>query len=391
MVISYLNKYKFYFLLISVVFANLSLLFNYFLVGLSLWLLRGYSKYLIEKNVVLLFVFTLTYDLVMNSGGVVGRTANILLPVSFYIIGKYLTKKTAGEYQLIALIFSFLLIFITIPTVSYLYNVLSFGFNFSGLRLFGLETKSIAFTNFSSYFAYGMSFFPLIFFNSKNSSEKIIKRNGVIFFLLAVIIVGSIGQRTGFFILLISFFIYILTMRLNYIVSILIKGLVIAILIFIGSSVINFNWIYETKIYERLFVSDAEKGILSTRTEIWELAIDDFSNNYKGNKNYSGLDGGYTYAHNFWLDVGLRAGYVVLSSLTLLTVLYISNLAALLKKPLLMVTKLIIIFLSVAIFATFMVEPIMQGYTHFFCSFTFIFGVLSGVNFKTNLSKGYNV
>ena len=127
MVISYLNKYKFYFLLISVVFANLSLLFNYFLVGLSLWLLRGYSKYLIEKNVVLLFVFTLTYDLVMNSGGVVGRTANILLPVSFYIIGKYLTKKTAGEYQLIALIFSFLLIFITIPTVSYLYNVLSFG------------------------------------------------------------------------------------------------------------------------------------------------------------------------------------------------------------------------------------------------------------------------
>ena len=388
MITSCLYRYKFYFLFMFFVFANFSILFNYILIGLSLWLLRGYPKYLIDTNVVLLFVFTLTYDLALNSGGFVGRTADILLPVSFYIIGKYLTKKIAGEYQIIALIFSFILMFITIPTISYAYNVLSFGFNFSNLRLFGSETESIAYTNFSSYFAYGMSFFPLIFFNSKNSSEKIIRRNGVIFFLLAVIIVGSIGQRTGFFILLISFFIFILTKRFDYIVSILIKGLVLVALIIVGSSVINFDWIYETKIYERLFVSDAENGVLSTRTEIWELAFDDFGKNYSGNKNPSHLNEGYSFAHNLWLDVGLRAGYIVLSFITFLTVLYISNLATLIRKPVLMGTKLIIIFLSVSIFATFMVEPVIQGYTHFFCSFTFIFGVLSGVNFKTNLSNG---
>jgi hypothetical protein len=387
MIISCLYRDKFYFLFILFVFANFSILFNYILIGVSLWLLRRSSKYIIDINLVFLFIFTLTYNLALYSGGFVGRTADILLPVSFYIIGKYLTKKTAGEYQIIALIFSFLLIFITIPTVSYLYNVLSFGFDFSNLRLLGSGSKSIAFTNFSSYFAYGMSFSPLIFFNSKNSSEKIIKRNGVIFFLLALLIIGSIGQRTGFFILLISFFIFILTKRLNYIVSILTRGLVFVALIIIGSSVINFDWIYETKIYERLFVSDAENGVLSTRTEIWELAFDDFGRNYSGNKNFSGLNEGYSYAHNLWLDVGLRAGYIVLSFITFLTVLYISNLATLIKKPLLMGTKLIIIFLSVSIFATFMVEPIIQGYTFFFCSFTFIFGVLGGVNFKTNLSR----
>lgn len=390
MIISYIYKFKFYFLPILVVLANFFHPFIFIFIMFSVWQFWRHPKFIIDVNIVFLFIFTMAYDLATNTGGLVGRTASILFPVSFYIIGKSLTKHITEEYQVIALLFSFILIFNTTPIVSYLFNVFSFGLNFTNLRLLGSDSEFIAFTNFSSYFAFNMSLFPVIFFTSKNIHDKIIKRNSFFLMLLAIIIIGSIGQRTGFFILLISLVINTLKGRFNLFGSISIKGFVIGTLIFIGLSILNFDWIYKTTIYERLFVSDTDRGILSARSDIWEAAINEFIKNPAGNKNFFSLEGGYSFAHNLWLDVGLRAGYIVLSFLTLLTVLYLTNLSALLKKPLFVETKMIIIFLSIAIFATFMVEPIMQGYTHFFCSFAFIFGVLSGVRASSNLGKVRN-
>ena len=132
---------------------------------------------------------------------------------------------------------------------------------------------------------------------------------------------------------------------------------------------------------------DSDKGILKSRSEIWEIGLEEFFNRPDGDIDFSGFEDGYRYAHNLWLDVGLRSGYIVLSLLTISTVLYLTNLAALLKNTFLLETKMIFLFLSIAIFSTFMVEPIMEGYTLFFCSYAFVYGVMSGARFSSIIGK----
>ncbi|MBM3206615.1 MAG: hypothetical protein FJZ43_03270 [Candidatus Staskawiczbacteria bacterium] len=310
-----------------------------------------------------------------------------MFPVSFYIIGKALTKRITGEYQIIALFFSFILIFNTIPIVSYFYNLLNFGFDFSNLRLLGKGSESISFTNYASYFAYNFSLFPLVFYSTRNNSDKIIKRNGITLSIIAIFIIGSIGQRTGFFILLICLFIFTIVKGFSFSRVSLSSFFFIGFLIFIGLSLVNFDFFNESTIYERLFVLDSDKGILKSRSEIWDIGLEEFLNRPDGDIHFSGFEGGYRYAHNFWLDVGLRSGYIVLLLLTISTVLYLTNLAALLKKTFLLETKMIFLFLSVAIFSTFMVEPIMEGYTLFFCSYAFVYGVLSSARFSSIIGK----
>jgi hypothetical protein len=310
-----------------------------------------------------------------------------MFPVSFYIIGKSLTKRITGDYQIIALLFSFIFIFNLIPIVSYFYNLINFGFDFSNLRLLGKGSEYISFTNYASYFAYNFSLFPLVLYSTRNKSDKIIKRNGVALSILAIFLIGSIGQRTGFFILLISLLIFIIFKIFNFSRVSISNFFFIGIPIFIGLSLVNFDFIYESTIYERLFVLDSDKGILKSRSEIWEIGLEEFFNRPDGDIDFSGFEDGYRYAHNLWLDVGLRSGYIVLSLLTISTVLYLTNLAALLKNTFLLETKMIFLFLSIAIFSTFMVEPIMEGYTLFFCSYAFVYGVMSGARFSSIIGK----
>ena len=387
MIISFISKFKLYFLLLLVVFVGFSQIFSYIFIILSISQLWRHSKLVIDINFIFLFIFLVAFDLSTNTGGLVGRTVSIMFPVSFYIIGKSLTKRITGDYQIIALLFSFIFIFNAIPIVSYFYNLLNFGFDFSNLRLLGKRSGDISFTNYASYFAYNFSLFPLVFYSTRNNSDKIIKRNGITLSIIAIFIIGSIGQRTGFFILLICLFIFTIVKSSNFSRVSLSNFFFIGTLIFIGLSLVNFDFINESTIYERLFVKDSDKGFLKSRSEIWEIGLEEFFNRPDGDIHFSGFEGGYRYAHNLWLDVGLRSGYIVLLLLTISTVLYLTNLAALLKKTFLLETKMIFLFLSVAIFSTFMVEPIMEGYTFFFCSYAFVYGVLSGARFSSIIGK----
>jgi|GEM_PF-6780362 len=387
MIISFISKFKLYFLLLLVVFVGFSQIFYYIFIIFSIIQLLRYSKSVIDINFIFLFFFLVAFDLSTNTGGPIGRLVSIMFPVSFYIIGKSLTKRITGDYQIIALLFSFIFIFNLIPIVSYFYNLLNFGFDFSNLRLLGKGSEYISFTNYASYFAYNFSLFPLVFYSTRNKSDKIIRRNGLILSIIAIFIIGSIGQRTGFFILLICLFIFTIFKSFNFSRVSISNFFFIGTLIFIGLILVNFDFIYKSTIYERLFVLDSDKGILKSRSEIWEIGLEEFFNRPDGDIDFSGFEGGYRYAHNLWLDVGLRSGYIVLSLLTISTVLYLTNLAALLKKTFLLETKMIFLFLSIAIFSTFMVEPIMEGYTLFFCSYAFVYGVMSGARFSSIVGK----
>jgi hypothetical protein len=189
MIISFISKFKLYFLLLLVVFVGFSQIFYYIFIIFSIIQLWRYSKSVIDINFIFLFFFLVAFDLSTNTGGPIGRLVSIMFPVSFYIIGKSLTKRITGDYQIIALLFSFIFIFNLIPIVSYFYNLLNFGFDFSNLRLLGKGSEYISFTNYASYFAYNFSLFPLVFYSTRNKSDKTIRRNGLSLSIIGIFII----------------------------------------------------------------------------------------------------------------------------------------------------------------------------------------------------------
>lgn len=378
---------SFLFLLTFVAISGISQLFVYLLVLVSFYYILFGTRKLLDLDLIILLVFSLSYDLALNTGGPVGRTFNVLYPVAFYIIGKTIFNNIPNSYRINNLLITFIILFTLIPTISFLLNIIKYGFYFSSLKLLGTDSEYTALTNFTSYFALSISLFPLIFYKSNDKHLLINKRISVILALVAIFIIGSIGQRTGFFILIFSTVAYLLLLNFKQLLNLSLKSMVFGTFAFIAFHLITWDWLYETTIYNRLFVAEAEKGVLHTRSDIWGFAIKEFISNPSGNKSFYQLEGGYMYAHNLWLDVGIRAGYLVLLPLIILSILYISKLYKILKSPLQLYAKMLFTFISIAIFSTFMVEPIMQGYLHFFCAFAFIFGVVNRVIIAVNLKE----
>jgi hypothetical protein len=351
-------------------------MFNYIFVLSSLWLIYLRLKFVIDINLIILIAFTALYNIMLESGGPVGRITEVLYPAAFYIYGKFILSKLEIQTELVLLLLIFIIFFNLVHFVHYIINVLDYGLVFSNLE-YNIDAKqNLAFTLFCSYFALNIGLFPILFTTPYNLGEKTNKRIAIILSVVSIIIIGTIGQRTGFYILTICTTIYLLIFTQKKIKN-------IAFYLFIFSAVmlvyyLNKTLITDSVIYNKLFIVDANRGFLRSRTDIWEAAFNIFKNSPKGGKNQL-LMNGYFYAHNLWLDVGLTAGYYVLAPLVVLTILYLRNLFLLFKKSFLTSTsKIYYTLISIAIFSTFMVEPIMQGYTLFFCSFAFVFGTLSG-------------
>jgi O-antigen ligase len=201
------------------------------------------------------------------------------------------------------------------------------------------------------------------------------KQTAIMMGFTGVFIIGSIGQRTGFLIIFLSSLVFLILTRKD-VISYFIYGFLLLLLVNI-SLLIDLSWLYESRIYQRFFVEDSDGGFLSTRSDIWENAYEVFMNNPDGVGLDKGLDG-FTYAHNLWLDVGLRAGYITVLPLMALSMMFLWKNIKIINFKNNLSPNLYLSLISVSIISTFMVEPIMEGYSIFFASFAFIFGILSG-------------
>lgn len=86
----------------------------------------------------------------------------------------------------------------------------------------------------------------------------------------------------------------------------------------------------------------------------------------------------YIYAHNMWLDAGIRGGLISFGLLIVLTVLYIKYLIEFKKERYLSAFETnYIVILSIIMFSQAMVEPVIEGAYQFFLFFFFMLGILS--------------
>ena|ERR1035437_2833478 len=336
------------------------------------------EKILFDINLLWLTIFTILYvyflyynDFLPELGNVVRI---ILLPLSFYAIGKYFSNKYPDINITYFIIFSLTILFCLMPFLSNIMSVIEKGFMSSrNIKLIWSPDKAESATIVGSFFALNMSFLALLFINTKDKFELKLKYLSFFMFLIGLFSYANTMTRTGIFISLISLIMIFILMesrrKIKYVLFILLSILpIIFLLDFYGFS----KWFEHTAYYYRFF-GEIEQSKQLPRTNNWQLAFNGFFKYPLGGAKTRLTS---PYAHNLWLDVGWRAGLIPLIPLLIFTCRYIISVWRINKKKYYPVFfRSVIICVCLGFLLSFSVEPVMEGLFNNFCLFCLFFGV----------------
>lgn len=352
------------------------------------------QRRLFDLNLMFLLLFLCLFAIIRSNNNNLQIGFNdILLTVflsgALYVIGKYLGLKVKSGYEFLGILLFFTFSFTFIPFLSNVLDILEKGFmSGAGVELIWSDLekgKTYSSTNFASYFSIAVALAPSLIIKSKNSKENeliIIMR---ILFFVGLFSASNLTSRTSFFLIALSLLAYIIFMKSKDYVrfSLLLVFFTIVSILFLELFDLR-SWLKNTPLFYKFFIQDSQTGILNTRTKIWEEAFDLFLSNPFGNTFLSS----YQYAHNLWLDVAIRTGV-----LTFIVLLIFTLKAFITKVRLLFVYKdkqIIVIGLSsivIGFYGTFMVEPIMEGYSQLFNYFCFTLGFIYGGSLILDVEK----
>jgi O-antigen ligase len=89
---------------------------------------------------------------------------------------------------------------------------------------------------------------------------------------------------------------------------------------------------------------------------------------------------GAEYAHNLWLDVGIRAGILPLIPLLIFTISLLGSIVRLIfTSKYSTFLRVLITMVGVAFYITFSLEPVMEGIFIVFLVYCFFFGIVNGI------------
>jgi hypothetical protein len=376
-----IQKEIFIFITIAVVCTNLfgsAIYWCYLAVPIFLILLKE-NILLCDKYFLIIFLFSITYSLCLLINDY--NTPNSLLfgyflfPPIFYFLGQYLIKKYP-----FANIFYFINFFICIslslfPFLANLNSILVNGFMplNRNISSFWNEQNSVSATIMGSYFAINLTLIPLILKRKKNNNEKKYAVISLVLVFMSIVSIMNMSNRTGLLIMLLSLVTYIFFSE-NKRKTVLVVFLLISIIILIyyfniwGSQ----TWFENSNYFYRLTnTSLHEEG---SRKDIWFNSMISFFSHPLGNYRSS------EYAHNLWLDTGLRAGIFAIIPLLLFTIISIFKIIQLITNAHLNeFLKLMVIGIFLAFFVTFFMEPILEGFYIFFFIFCLYFGMIIGI------------
>jgi len=233
-----------------------------------------------------------------------------------------------------------------------------------------------------------MAFLPLVFLVKYSDLEKKLLVLVIFLFSIAFFSILNMSNRTGLLILLVSLLGFIYIQKEKRFRSIMIFIIFFSILlIFYLKDIWGFSsWFKNSLLFDRL--SNTGINEESSRIDIWKNALFDLIDypfGYRGNVYYSLM--GSDYAHNLWLDVGLKTGFMPLIPLFIFT---ISGIVDLVKT---VFYSKYDIFLRVLIFAfgigfyiTFFMEPVLEGLFIMFFIYCFFSGILNEVRRRTEIN-----
>ncbi|PGU90689.1 hypothetical protein COD71_21335 [Bacillus cereus] len=357
-------------------------------------------RYFIILGIIIAFstIFTLT----MNSYGYISSSFNfysyLLYPVCLFMLGELVARKDGLDkkiaYNIIfGIIFSFVLFsFLSLMKTINMYGDMDVAVKaLNGRYVLNIWNDSlISATGFNTYLSFGLIMLPICFMSFKELRYgKIMKVLCIFSFMVSLYGVITLANRTGFVLILVSLIsVSLLVGKVTYLkiikwfFGILFVGLL--------------NFLYENNMSIKYFLlqyplfsrfNEMNMGS-DPRFETWKEALRGlFINPTGGRKTSLSLN----YAHNMWLDVGYDVGMLSFCLLCLVTFLALLTLRNFVKSSQPVLLKALIVGLYTAMFLTFMVEPIFQGWFTYFTIFCFIFGLTHGLNFNSRVSRGNNI
>jgi O-antigen ligase len=346
---------------------------------------------LLDKNVLYLFVFGALYHFIAASRtdavntSILSFLPDVFLPAVIYLIGKGVSTKYQMAEIRIFFLFFILLFFSIIPIISMLEQIINDGFvGVRALYLIWDKTAMISATGLGAYFSINMAAIALLNAPKSTQLQKRISFFVIILFVLSIICVLRLGNRTQLVIagaaIVLS---YILNFRkmsnLSRIFQFIIFGVVIGYVLYLFASQSEFIHFYEDR------MDNAEFGVAGAggRSERWQLALESIVTDPWGWELSR-----FGYAHNLWLDVARVSGIFALLPLVLFSVASFKLFLKSLKKvrhEKYLTTFIFVFFVSIGL--EFFVEPIMEGMYLLFFVFCLFVGFLAGINTQVGRVK----
>lgn len=379
-------------IILSIVLFLYSISFHSLIIGLAFFPLIMFiylwrNKLQISLLSLFLIIFTILYAAFSYIYGFLSLFAAItfiFMPVSLYFTGEYVIKKEPRDkltfFYVYLVIFSF-----------FVFGILSIGKTvyYDGFSNLLLSTRSVYTpwndirfnaTNIGAYFTMSLSLLGFIVSFQDKGRMMGIKMLSILIFVLSIISVLLLGNRTGVIIASISFmavyFVYVFygSKQNNKVTATII--IIITFLLIIYAIQSNILGVGEKLLGSTLVIRLSEGNLFEDiRFNAWQAAFSGlFEYPFGGKQAYIQLN----YAHNLWLDVGYTAGIVPFIFFLIFSFLAFKHFVKLIKsKETPIELKTLLTGVYVSLFINFFVEPILEGYFVHFTMFCFIVGITS--------------
>lgn len=338
---------------------------------------------LLDKNVLYLFLFGALYHFIATyrtdaiNTSLLSFLPDVFLPAVMYLVGKGVSSKYQSADIRTFFLFFIMLFFSIIPIISILEQVMADGFvGIRALYLIWDKDALISATGLGAYFSINMAAIALLNAPKSNKLQKRISFLVILLFVLSLISVLRLGNRTQLVIagaaIVLSYILNFKKMsNLSRALQFIIFGVVIGYIVYLFASQSELIYFYE----DRLDQTENSIAGAGGRLERWQLALESIVTDPWG-WNLSR----FGYAHNLWLDVARVSGIIALLPLVLFTVssfkLFLKSLKRVKTKKFLS-TFIFVFFISIGLM--FFVEPIMEGMYLLFFVFCLFVGFLAGV------------
>lgn len=332
----------------------------------------------IDKNILFLAMFSIIFALFYALDADASRgqfyiAFYSILPVTFYLLGKYLVKATKSRDHIFYVFFAIFSLYSFSAVVSVMISFLEGGFSEFNRSIPMFWTgEPMSATIMGSYLTFNMVI-PAILIASLGRRKLQFQILAMAVFGISLICAIRLGSRTQLAIFLITSFlslIYVVPRQpaKKNVVLFFLMGLAIYLVSTKVSFDLNEDWL--TNFADRMGKPGSDIASGGGRTERWVKSIE---NLYKKPLGWSVDEFGF--AHNMWLDV-LRAGSII--SFLLLIVISVRSFFTVRKSVSIsgnnIPVKMMFIVYSLAFFLIFMVEPIFDGIFSLFMLFCLFLG-----------------
>lgn len=312
----------------------------------------------------------------------------ITYPLTLYYIGFRLCDRCRSRYSIVLILLLCVLAYAIWPIVANIWDFVETGNIVNLSRSFDLDKKIVLATHQNMMMAMAIGGIGVVFFKPQNRFESRFKWAAAVVALFALFAAVHLLNRTALVLAAVSCVCAIFRggggMK-RFIYLVLITAAVMAIGYY---AIMQSEWGDLIEGFSsREQVSGYTANSAGGRTIRWMKAIQTIMTNPIGAE---GIWVGFmrTFAHDVWLDIGLRGGWIPMGAMLLLTIWWIKSLVRFLKTPGLsgLLSGYVFIVL-VTMMLQMAVEPVVEGQLPLFCMMFLNWAFLDR---KYNLNKTIN-